>query len=219
MKTILKTAAIAAILTGFANSASALDVTPFADTAAVMKMIPAPQDAGAGSNAAPLAAEMTARPLPKNIAVARLHDGQFLPLPHQEASAWQAISQSESTTFAPLPASVHFEILASVPLGAEESDNRIDEIRLAAAAAGQDYVLIYAVNRGASWGRFGDRNLEATGLTYDEASDAVRDGDAKALLVQTHTGDVIGAVTTCAPDMKTLTELVGEMTKKSFTSA
>ena len=219
MKTILKTAAIAAILTGFANTASALEFTPFIDTAAVVKMNPNPLSTGTNTESVRPDAKLAAIIAPKNIAVARLHNGQFLPLPHPEASAWQAINQSGSATFDPLPASVHFDVLASVPLGAEESDNRIDEIRLAAAAAGREFVLIYAVNRGASWGRFGDRDLDATGLTYDEASDAVRNGDAKALLVQTYTGDVIGAVTTFAPDMKTLTELVSEMTKKSFTKA
>ena len=219
MTSILKTAAIAAILTGFANTAAAIEFTPLVETEAVSQMTSSQM-----LNPAPLEAITSSRQIldmkrPKTIAVARLHEGRFLPLPHQEAPAWQSLNDGGAASFAPLPAAVHFDVLAPVPLGAEESDNRIDEIRLAAIDAGQDYVLIYAVNRGASWGRFGDQDLAATGLTYDEASDAVRAGDAKALLIQTHTGEVIGAVTTFAPDMKTLTELVSEMTKKSFTKA
>jgi len=59
-------------------------------------------------------------------------------------------------------------------------------------------------------------DLDATGLTYDEASDAVRDGDAKALLIHSYTGDVLGAVTTFAPDMETLTQLVLDMTSTAI---
>ena len=214
MTSILKTAAIAAILTGFANSAAAIEFLPLTETHAVSKMTPNPSTALFDGSSS----ELEASPLnqPETIAVARLHEGRFLPLPHQEAPAWQSISDGGVASFAPLSAAVHFDVLASVPLGAEESDNRIDEIRLAAIDAGQDYVLIYAVNRGASWGRFGDRDLDATGLTYDEASDAVRDGDAKALLIHSYTGDVLGAVTTFAPDMETLTQLVLDMTSTAI---
>lgn len=223
MKTILKTAAIAAILTGFANAAQAVEFTPLTKAQGAVTLLAGAQlsPASFGGDHVPAAilAQTSNKTSPPNIAIARLHEGRFLPLPQLEAPAWAALNTLSFAQFSALPASVHFDMIAAVPLGAPQSDNRIDEIRLAAAAASQDYVLIYAVNDGASWGRFGDRDLDATGLKYDIGSDAVRDGDAKALLVASYTGEVLGAVTTFAPDMETLVNLTAEMMAAVFTKA
>lgn len=216
MKTILKTAAIAAILTGFANSAQAMDFTSLTETGSV-QMLHTPYLApsfGGGMMPASLTETLAVKSTPAKIAIARLHEGRFLPLPNQEAPDWAKLNNNDGAIFSPLSASTHFDILPGIALNGVDSDNKIDEIRLTAAAENQDYVLIYAVNDGASWGRFGDRDLDATGLSYDEASEAVGDGDAKALLINAYSGEVVGAVTTFAPDMKTLTQLVADMTEE-----
>jgi hypothetical protein len=145
-----------------------------------------------------------------NISVARLHEGRFLPTPHQEARAWTSLKLGK-VAFTPLPASTHFDVLPSISQNGVDSDNKIDEIRLAAVKAKSEYVLIYAVGKDAFWGEFGGRAIERTGLTVDEASPARENGDAKALLVQAHNGRVLGAVTTWAPDMQTLTAEVKSM--------
>lgn len=215
MKSILKTAAVAAILTGFANSAQAMDFTPITDTGSVQLLHTsylAPSFGGGGMMPSRFTEKLAVKSAPAKIAIARLHKGRFLPLPHQEAPDWEMLNTDGGAIFSPLSASTHFDILPEIAQNGVDSDNKIDEIRLTATAQNQDYVLIYAVNEGASWGRFGDRDLEATGLSYDEASNAVGDGDAKALLVNAYSGEVVGAVTTFAPDMKTLTNLVAKMT-------
>lgn len=219
MKSILKTAAIAAILTGFANSAQAIDFTPITETGSVQMLHTsylAPSFGGGGMMSPSLTEKLTIKSAPAKIAIARLHKGRFLPLPNQEAPDWAMLNNDGGAIFSPLSASTHFDILPEVPQNGVDSDNKIDEIRLTAAVQNQDYVLIYAVNDGASWGRFGDRDLDATGLSYDDASEAVRDGDAKALLINAYSGEVVGAVTTFAPDMKTLTQLVADMTAEAL---
>ena len=215
MKSILKTAAVAAILTGFANTAQAMDFTPITETSSVQMLHTSylsPSFGGGGMMPPSFTEKLAVKSAPAKIAIARLHKGRFLPLPDQEAPDWAMLNTEGGAIFSPLSPSTHFDILPEIAQNGVDSDNKIDEIRLTAAVQNQDYVLIYAVNDGASWGRFGDRDLEATGLSYDEASNAVRDGDAKALLVNAYSGEVIGAVTTFAPDIKTLTNLVAEMT-------
>jgi hypothetical protein len=122
-----------------------------------------------------------------NISVARLHEGRFLPAPHHEARAWTSLKMG-SAEFTPLPASTHFDVLPMIAQNGVDSDNKIDEIRLAAIDANSDYVLIYATGKGAFWGQFGGKPLEQTGLTVSPASPARENGDAKAVLVQAHNG-------------------------------
>ena len=221
MQSILKHTIIATVFTGFASSAQAIEFTPLNQTGQTSCLTAelepdTYEDADCFGGYAPMASrempEILIETGPTKIAIARLHDGRFLPLPDQEAPSWATLNNTGNALFSPLSASTHFDILPEIAQNGVDSDNKIDEIRLTAAAQNQDYVLIYAVNDGAAWGRFGDRNLDATGLRYDDASDAVRDGDAKALLVEAYTGEVVGAVTTFAPDMKTLTKLVADMT-------
>jgi hypothetical protein len=228
MKTILKTAAIAALITGFANSAQAMNYTPMTCTGNAVSLLTEFEDADCFGGYAPhkvpnkMASRVEQASVeqsgPKKIAIARLHKGRFLPLPDQEAPSWATLNNSGKAIYSPLSAATHFDILPAIAQNGVDSDNKIDEIRMAAAADGQDYVLIYAVNDGAGWGRFGDRDLDATGLVYDDASDAVRYGDAKALLVNSFNGEVVGAVTTFAPDMKTLTTLVADMASHALDS-
>ncbi len=222
MKTLLKTAAVAAILTGFANSAFAMEYTPLSRAEGVMQSVNM-EHTDLSYNAAK-ATLITPKLKNTKIAVARLYNGRFLPTPHQEASAWSALNGSAkdgatAPQFSQLSAAAHFDIIPELPMGSEESDNKIDEIRMAAVESGSDYVLIYATGKGAFWASFGGRPLEQTGLVVDEASSANLNGDAKALLIKARSGEVVGAVTTFAPDMATLTKLVGEMTAKVFDEA
>lgn len=223
MKSILKLALIAAVFTGYSSAAQAMDFTPLTDIDSAVQLLHksylSPASFGGGMLSSAMTADIAKAKSPAKIAIARLHRGRFLPLPDQEAPAWATLNNAGIAIFSPLSASTHFDLLPQIPMDGVDSDNKIDEIRMAAAAEGQDYVLIYAVNGGASWGRFGDRDLDATGLSYDISSNAVRDGDAKALLVQAYTGEVLGAVTTFAPDMETLAGLVETMTAKVLKDA
>ncbi len=222
MTTLLKTAAVAAIITGFANSAFALEYTPLSRAEGVMQTVNM-EHSDLSYNAAK-ATLITAKLKNSKIAVARLYNGRFLPTPHNETSAWAALNGAvqnggAAPQFSQLSAAAHFSIIPELPMDSEESDNKIDEIRMAAVESGNDYVLIYATGKGAFWASFGGRALEETGLIVDEASNANLNGDAKALLIKAHSGEVVGAVTTFAPDMATLTKLVGEMTAEVFDEA
>ena len=207
MTSLLKSALIATIFTGFSAGANALCFTPLIDAPdAVYAVLAASPNA-----AADLAADAKTKALHgATVSVARLHKGRFLPTPHQETKAWSKLSVG-SARFMPLPASAHFDVLPGIAQDGAESTNKIDEIRLAAIDAGHDFVLIYATGSGAFWGEFGGQRLEHTGLVVNEASAAHENGDAKAILVQAYSGDVLGAVTTWAPDMDSLTNEVKSM--------
>ncbi len=147
------------------------------------------------------------------IAVARLDGGRFIPTPHAETVDWKFLDKRLSANIVEMDASKYYQYIPEIPFQGQDTMNKIDEIRLAAANEGFDHVLIYGVGPDASWASFGRRALSETGLTVHEDCKSWEDAKAKALLVDSFSGEVIGAVT--ADDIEynigQLADRVGDM--------
>jgi hypothetical protein len=129
------------------------------------------------------------------IAIARLDGGRMIPTPHGEEVDWNFLDRRMETTFTQLGSTRYIRYVPELPLGASETVNKIDEIRLSAANEGFDYVLIYGVGPDAGWASFGGAALSQTGLTVHEDCSAWEQANAKALLIKTFNGEVLGAAT------------------------
>ncbi len=147
------------------------------------------------------------------IAVARLDGGRLIPTPHDEAIDWAYLDRRVSSNVTQLGAGNYIKYIPEIPFQGQDTDNKIDEVRLTAANEGFDYVLIYGVGPDASWASFGKKALSETGLKIKPDCKSWSDAKAKALLVDSFTGDVLGAVT--ADDIEhnigKLADRVGEM--------
>ena len=108
------------------------------------------------------------------IAVARLDGGRFIPTPRAEVIDWDMLDARLEIKLSEMQASDYWNYIPEIPFqGAQDTKNKIDEIRLTAANEGQDYVLIYGVGPDASWASFGKQALSETCLLY--TSDAADD--------------------------------------------
>ena len=153
------------------------------------------------------------------IAVARLDGGRFIPTPRAEVVDWELLNNRVDMTITEMRASDYWNYIPEIPFqGAQDTRNKIDEIRLTAANGGQDYVLIYGVGPDASWASFGTRALSETGLKISETCgsspcETWEDAKAKALLVDSFSGEVLGAVTADEVEFNIgqLADRVGEM--------
>jgi len=129
------------------------------------------------------------------IAVARLDGGRLIPTPFFETEDWTYLDRRVSAEIKQLGAGTYIHYIPEIPFHGQDTMNKIDEIRLAAANEGFDHVLIYGVGPDASWASFGKRALSETGLTVREDCKSWEAAKAKALLVNSYTGEVIGAAT------------------------
>lgn len=129
------------------------------------------------------------------IAVARLDGGRLVPMPYEEQIDWTFLNRRVSTSILPMDDLDYIEYLPEHEFNAAETDNKIDEIRLAAANEGVNYVLIYGIGPDAHWSSFGGKALSETGLTVKPDCTAWEQAKAKALLVDSFSGRVLGAVT------------------------
>ncbi len=182
MTRLLKTAAITALITGFANSAHAFETaTPIAlfETATHM--------------AEQVKTAPTLLPTDAKIAVARLDGGRFIPAPHNEEFDWELLDRRTDMDIELMQAGAYFKYLPEIAFQGVDTDNKIDEIRIAAAAEGKTHVIIYGVGPDAYWASFGGKALRETGLTVKADCESWGNAKAKALLVNTHTGEVLGA--------------------------
>ena len=82
MRTLLKTAAITALITGFANSAHAFE------PAAPLTLFETAPEITEQEKAAPIQLPANAK-----IAVARLDGGRFIPAPHSEEFDWELLDK------------------------------------------------------------------------------------------------------------------------------
>ena len=189
MTKLLKTAAIAALITGFANSAAALDIgdqlnahTPVIELfdAPVLKEVKVQSPA----------LEKTAK-----IAVARLDGGRMIPTPYGEEVDWKMLDKRTEADISLMTAGSYLKYTPEIPFQGQDTDNKIDEVRLTAAAEGYSHVLIYGVGPDASWASFGGKALRETGLTVQDGCESWQKAKAKALLVNAYTGEVLGAAT------------------------
>jgi len=192
MKTLFKTAAIAALITGFANSASALEIlNPLSVPGYEIELFE-------GQAISEVNLETPALPKTAKIAVARLDQGRMIPAPYGEEYDWKLLDKRSDMTVSMLSVSDYLKYIPATELHIADSDNRIDEVRMTAAAEGFSHVIIYGMGRDAAWNSFGSRAIERTGLTVDPAMVGTKTiwkkAKAKAFLVNSFTGEVLGAV-------------------------
>lgn len=196
MKTLLKTAAIAALITGFANSASAGSPTAFADDHYLAMGEPAkimtPHNGSAELRQAAFIQQEKLNAAHK-IAIARLEGGRFIATPHDEVTDWEFLNKRVNLQLNLMTAGDHFKYLPSIDFEGVDTDNKIDEIRLTAANEGYSHVILYGMGADAYWSSFGGKALSETGLTFDKDCTSWEEAEAKALLVNAHTGEVLGA--------------------------
>ena len=196
MKTLLKTAAITALITGFANSAQA--GSPYAYTSddylAMVEPVETVTPHGGSAELRQVAVleedrlAQTAR-----IAVARIDGGRLIPTPHGEEFDWKLLDQRVDMNIEVMNAGDYLKYIPEIPFDGVDTDNKIDEIRLTAANEGYSHLIVYGMGTDAYWSSFGGKALSETGLTVHEDCGSWDEAQAKALLVDTHTGEVLGA--------------------------
>ncbi len=184
MKTILKTATIAALITGFANTANALSVTDAFNPSGIT--IEAMDN--------PIVMEPVLKRSDK-IGVARLDGGRLIPTPYGEEFDWELLSRRTDANISLLSAGDYLKYIPEIPFDGHDTDNKIDEVRLTAANEGFSHVLIYGLGSDAHLSSFGGKALRETGLSIHEDCKSWDSAKAKALLVNVHTGEVLGAAT------------------------
>ena len=187
-KKILKAAAVATLLTGFANSVNALEITnPLSMPGYEIELFDGPTLEQTASVTPALNAS-------SKIAVARLDLGRMIPVTYNEETDWKLLDNRSHMDVSMLSVSDYLKYIPATPLHIADSFNGIDEVRMTAAMEGYSHVILYGLGRDASWNSFGSRALENTGLTMDESQKVWRKAKAKALLVDSFTGEVLGAV-------------------------
>jgi len=210
MTKLLKTAAITALITGFANSAAALELTqPAYVTSAAIELFEAPLVAD--TKVKRPAFEKTAK-----IAVARLDGGRLIPTPYGEEFDWKMLDKRLAADISLMNAGDYLRYTPEIPFQGQDTDNKIDEVRITAAAEGYSYVVIYGVGPDASWSSFGGKALRETGLNVHEGCESWQKAKAKALLVNSYTGEVLGAATAenIEFNIGELADSVGELVTK-----
>ena len=200
MTNLLKTAAIAALITGFANSAWA---TPH-DGSAELRQAEL-QTASYTETETPYAGSAEARQANQlmldkltqddRIAVARLDGGKLIPTPFGEEYDWELLDRRVDLNIDLLPPASFLKYTANYAFADGDTDNEIDEIRLTAANEGFSHVTLYGLDADAYWASFGGKALPDTGLVIGDECDCWAGAKAKALLVDTHTGEVLGTAT------------------------
>ena len=189
MTKLLKTAAITALITGFANGAAALDIGDQLNAhTPVVELFDAPVLTSAKAPSPAL--EKTAK-----IAVARLDGGRLIPTPYGEEVDWKMLDKRTKANISLMKAGSYLKYTPEIPFQGQDTDNKIDEVRITAAAEGFSHLLIYGVGPDASWASFGGKALRETGLTVHDGCESWQKAKAKALLVNAYTGEVLGAVT------------------------
>ena len=196
MTKLLKTAAIAALITGFANTAQAGSPYAFqtdAELAMVgpVELITPTMDYVEPLQFASLEQESFAKTA--RIAVARVDGGRLIPTPFGEEFDWKLLDNRVEHNIEVMNAGDYLKYIPEIPFDGVDTDNKIDEIRLTAANEGYSHVILYGMGTDAYWSSFGGKALVDTGLTVHEDCDSWKAAKAKALLVDTHTGEVLGA--------------------------
>ena len=191
LKTLTTTLIGAAAMAGFTTSASALDIiNPFSVPGYEIELFDGP--------ALSEMAEAPTLPKTAKIAVARLDQGRMIPTPYAEETDWKLLNKRSEMDVSMLSVSDYLKYIPAQPLHIADSDNRIDEVRMTAALEGYSHVILYGTGRDAAWNSFGSRAMEHTGLTMDPAMPGTetiwKKSKAKALLVNSFTGEVLGAV-------------------------
>jgi len=184
MRQFLKAAAIASLFTGFANQANALTTTEALDITGVNFETLESEAQMSADNQLTHSAK---------IGIARLDGGRLIPTPFGEEFDWELLSRRTTANISLLSAGDYLKYIPEIPFNGVDTDNKIDEVRLTAANEGYSHVLIYGMNTDAYLSSFGGKALNETGLTVHEDCESWKSAKAKALLVNAHTGEVLGA--------------------------
>jgi len=199
MTTLLKTAAIAALITGFANAAHAGSPYAFQSDAELAMVDPIEITVPVVETAEVHQLEALEDKQLSNtsrIAVARLDGGRVIPTPYGEEYDWKLLDQRVDLDIELMNAGDYLKYIPEIPFDGVDTDNKIDEVRLTAANEGYSHVILYGMGTDAYWASFGGKALAETGLTVHEDCDSWDKAKAKALLVNAHTGEVLGAAKT-----------------------
>ena len=196
MTKLLKTAAIATLITGFANTAQAGSPYAFQTDAELamigpVELITPTMDYVEPLQLASLEQESIAKTA--RIAVARVDGGRLIPTPFGEEFDWKLLDNRVEHNIEVMNAGDYLKYIPEIPFDGVDTDNKIDEIRLTAANEGYSHVILYGMGTDAYWSSFGGKALVDTGLTVHEDCDSWKAAKAKALRVDTHTGEVLGA--------------------------
>lgn len=184
---LFRAAAIAALITGFANSASALEITkPLEMPGMAVEMLD-------GTAMTETTYGLPALTESAKIGVARVDGGRLIPMPHGEVYDWELLKRRTDANIELMNAGDYLKYTPELAFNEADSDNRIDEIRLTAANEGYSHVLIYGLYTDAYLSSFGGKALRETGLTVDEDCASWDQAKAKALLINSFTGEVLGA--------------------------
>lgn len=193
MTTLLKTAAIAALITGFANTAHAGSPHAFQSDAYLAMVEPT---VAATPYLGSAEIEQNRLASSARIAVARLDGGRLIPTPFDEEFDWQLLDKRVDLDIEVMNAGDYLKYIPEIPMNGVDTDNKIDEVRLTAANEGYSHVILYGMGTDAYWASFGGKALSETGLTVEEDCDSWDKAKAKALLIDANTGEVLGAAKT-----------------------
>lgn len=178
-RSILKAAIMSSAILGFANTAAAEDI--FESDIAYIE------------NLAPITAPRISAS--SKIAIARLDGGRLIPAPYSELEDWSFLNKRTHTELIPLSAASYIKYTPEIAFNGQDTDNKIDEVRLTAANEGMAFTLIYAVGTDADFALFGHRTIEETGISLTPSSADWSRAKARALLMESHSGKVLGMVT------------------------
>jgi hypothetical protein len=201
MTTLLRTAAIAALITGFANTAHAGSPHAFqSDDYLAMTTPPVVMTENVpmpyyGDEALEELYTVKSASFSETarIAVARLDGGRLIPTPYGEEYDWKLLDKRSDFNIEVMNAGDYLKYIPEIAFDGVDTDNKIDEVRLTAANEGYSHVIVYGMGADAYWSSFGGKALSETGLTVHKDCDSWTEAKAKALLVDAHTGEVLGA--------------------------
>ena len=204
--------ALASFALGFATPADAFepgDMRPFSFAAV-------PEALAVSATAPSQALAEGAR-----VAVARMELGRLIALPHAEAERWGDVAARTGVELAPLAPGAYLNAVPDIAFDCHDTDNKLDEVRLAAVDEGFDAVLVYGMGEDAASG-FARRRAERTGWRLAprgaRSTTAIEAGaHSKAVLVEARTGRVLGARVAGRQDrhIGTLSDAVAEMLTES----
>ena len=203
MLTMLKTATATMALTALAGSASALEwLDPMTAPGSSYAMFETVPETFATKDKVTFNTKAT-------IGIARVDSGRLIAAPYREMQDWAFLNKRMDTEFKPLSVGAHLKNIPEVAFEGKDSYNTLDEIRLTASDAGMDYVLVYGLDHDAEAGTFAYRFVDETGFIVRNNNVAYEKAQAKAMLVDTYTGEVYGSVTSDNVEFG-----VGELTDK-----
>lgn len=186
MKSIFKIAALSTVaLLGISTHVNAL--TPHSEIEGFV------QEAALSLLSAPIAYAPKLN-TKATIGIARIDKGRLISAPFREMQDWAFLDKRTHMNFSVISPAAHIKNIPEVAFDGHGSVNQIDEIRMTASDLRMDYMIVYGLGDDAQWGSIGGKSMMDTGLVASNGSISPR-GDAKALLINTYTGEVYGTVT------------------------